>query len=124
MVESLKQVQPVVSLPQANGHVEITVTDNMIWVSDYAAGPDGKEISNFTLCIPRGPLDGAQAASQGVHDKYAKQTTMRIKKGAGSNAEFDRIVAAITAAPPSKAGYWFAHPTLKAHGGPVVVVDP
>lgn len=128
MINSLQEVQPVVALPQKNGRVEITVVEGMIWVSDYAVGPDGKEVSHFTLCIPRGPLDGALSARQEVHSKYAQPGTLsNDKRGNGRgapNPEFVRIVQELAKGAPSMAGYWFSHPTLKRHGGPVVVLDP
>ena len=129
MINSLKDVLPVVALPQSNGRVEITVADDMIWVSDYAVGADGKEISNFTLCIPRGPLDGAASAPREVQSKYSQPNKLSISKSGNgrspaASAEFVRIAQELAKGPPSMAGYWFAHPTLKRHGGPVVVIDP
>jgi hypothetical protein len=133
MVRSLKEIPPAVALPQpGGGRVEISVVDDVIWISDYSKDDQGNDVSNFTLCVARGPLEGAPAAAAGVHGLF-KQRGDRTWNGSKPNgrgptkaqrAVIDRVTPAMLEGPPSKAGYWFVDPTIAPHGGPVVVVDP
>jgi hypothetical protein len=132
MIRSLKEIPPVVSLPQpGGGRVEISVVDDVIWISDYAKDDKGNDVSNFTLCVARGPLEGAPDAAAGVHALFRRRGTSPSNLAAGTHAHSQaqramlaRLAPAMVASPPSKAGYWFVDPTITPHGGPVVVVDP
>lgn len=130
MTVSLKEIPPVVVMPvPGGGRVEISIVDDTIWVSDYS----NNDVCNFTLRVPRGGLEGADNARDGVRDLYKRRklggpSAPRAASAYERNARYREAIAqfaeAFAAAPPSKAGYWFIDPTVSPHGGPVVVLDP
>jgi hypothetical protein len=118
MTSSLKEIRPVVVMPQADGgKIEITVDGDTIWLSDYS----DEKTCNFTLCIRRGELEGDAEAPNVVHQVFQE----RMRNGKRTYQARRKLTAeAIARQPPSKAGYWFIDPTISPHGGPVVVMDP
>jgi len=125
MTRSLQEISPVVALPQPDGgRVEISVVDDMIWISDYSSAGT----CNFTLRVLRGRLEGAENARVAVHDLFKERARGKSSAAYGRNSPYraalNKIAEAMVAAPPTKAGYWFIDPTFSPHGGPVVVLDP
>jgi len=116
MATSKKSIPaPSVVLPIGAGRVELTVTEDEIWLSDYADA----EKRNFTLVIPRSELHGNESACQSVFAHHSN------RKGAGRTLS-QRVTAVrkfLTAQPPKVAGYWYEDPSFPAHGGPVVIVE-
>ncbi len=133
MIQSLKDVAPVVVLPQADGgRIEISVVNDTIWLSDYSKDAKGNDVSNFTLCVARGPMEGAPDAASFVHDLFKRRGSAPSNpprhngqgRSPAQQALIARVAPAMVAKPPSKAGYWYVDPTITPHGGPLVVVDP
>lgn len=94
------------------GRVEVSVVDGSIWLSSY----EGKT-HQFTIVVPRKPLQGNQDACDAV--------AQHARKGCGrdKSAMVTAAIPKLQATPPAKAGYWYEDPNFPTHGGPVVIIE-
>ena len=105
--------EPGTTLEVDGGRVELTVVDDAIWLSSY----EGKT-HQFTLVVPRKPLEGNRAALDGV----AQRARSGARK-ASSSMMVAKAMERFKTTTPARAGYWYEDPDSRSHGGPVVIIE-